>query len=67
MTPVPDWMHLFDERQRKQILWARAYDTDEFRHGDNGHNDKLIIAKMARLIDGLDAKYKSATKLGYNP
>jgi hypothetical protein len=49
-NPTDIWMEDFDPRQQKQIKWAQAYDTDEFRHGDNGHNDKLIIAKMAAKL-----------------
>ena len=57
MNEYSEWMmKQFDERQRKQILWAQMYDQDTFRHGDNGHNDKLIIAKMANYIDHLEAK-----------
>ena len=50
-----DWRKLFDERQQKQIKWASLYATPEFSHGDMGHNDKLIIAKMAQLLDQMTA------------
>ena len=57
MNEYSEWMMKhFDDRQRKQILWAQMYDQDAFRHGDNGHNDKLIIAKMSKIIDDLEAK-----------
>lgn len=56
MNPLSKWMSNFDPRQQKQINWSLAYDQDEFRHGDNGYNDKIIIAKMARLLDELEAK-----------
>lgn len=46
-----DWKQFFDERQLKQIKWSQLYAGDEFRHGDDGHNAKLIIAKMAELLD----------------
>lgn len=60
MNEFSEWMMKnFDERQRKQILWARLYDQDMFRHGDNGHNDKIIIAKMSHLIDELEARIAS--------
>lgn len=49
------WMQAFDPRQQKQIKWAQSYDTDEYRHGDNGHNDKLIIAKMAEKLRHYEA------------
>lgn len=47
-----DWRKQFDERQQRQIKWATQYATPEFSHGDDGHNSKLIIAKMAKLLDG---------------
>lgn len=65
MNPLPEWMNLFDDRQRKQINWSIAYDQDEFRHGDNGHNDKLIIAKMARIIDEMATKIVAGAEITY--
>lgn len=50
--PQPgDWLTHFDDRQRKQIEFSRLY-AREFSHGATGHNDMLIIAKMAELLDG---------------
>lgn len=50
--PEPgDWLTHFDDRQRKQIEFSRLY-AREFSHGAIGHNDMLIIAKMADLLDG---------------
>lgn len=46
-----NWRTQFDERQQKQIKWSEQYATAEFSHGDMGHNDKLIIAKMAAILD----------------
>ena len=46
------WRKNFDERQLKEIkLDTTVYDTDEYRHGTDGHNARLIIAKMAQLLD----------------
>jgi hypothetical protein len=52
--PEPvDWLTHFDDRQRKQIAFSRLYARD-FGHGATGHNDMLIIAKMAELLDGVE-------------
>lgn len=44
------WRIHFDERQRKEIAFAQLYARD-FHHGTSGHNDMMIIAKMAELLD----------------
>lgn len=44
------WLEQFDERQQKEIEFARLY-AEKFTHGTDGHNAKLIIAKMARMLD----------------
>lgn len=44
------WEQEFDERARKEITFSRLYAAD-FHHGTEGHNAKLIIAKMAELLD----------------
>jgi hypothetical protein len=47
------WLDNFDERQRKEIELCRIYAKD-FNHGTDGHNAKMIIAKMSKLLDGLE-------------
>jgi hypothetical protein len=49
------WFGHFDERQQKQIRFARLYAQD-FAHGADGHNNMLIIAKMSELLGGLTDK-----------
>lgn len=49
-TPPTDWLSNFDERQRKEIALCRLYAKD-FAHGTVGHNEKMIIAKLAELLD----------------
>lgn len=51
-NPVPptDWKKAFDERQLKEIEFCRLY-TKNFNHGTVGHNEKIIIAKLADLLD----------------
>lgn len=44
-----DWQQTFDERQRKEIEFSKIY-AEKFAHGTDGHNGKLIIAKMAQLL-----------------
>ncbi len=44
------WNAHFDERQNKEIAFSRFY-AEDFNHGTDGHNAKIIIAKMARLLD----------------
>lgn len=45
-----NWIDKFDERQQKEIESCQLYAKD-FSHGTDGHNAKLIIAKMASLLD----------------
>ena len=53
-SPAPDswWFSNFDERQQAQIRFALLY-AREFHHGANGHNDMMIIAKMADLLSAI--------------
>jgi hypothetical protein len=47
----PLWRyHFFTEREQKEIAFAQIYFRD-FNHGTDGHNAKVIIAKMAALLD----------------
>lgn len=55
--PNPQWFDEFDERQQQQIRFSRLY-AREFHHGANGHNDMMIIAKMAELLDELERQVK---------
>lgn len=45
------FMGEFDERQKSQINFSRLYAAD-YHHGADGHNNMMIIAKMADLLDG---------------
>jgi len=47
---VKDWRDNFDERQQKEIEFSVLY-LNQFEHGTDGHNAKIIIAKMASLLD----------------
>lgn len=51
---MPNWeLENFDDRQRKEIEFSRLY-AKHFAHGTDGHNAKMIIAKMARLLDATE-------------
>jgi hypothetical protein len=52
-----NWKAFFDERQLKEIYFDRLYATD-FAHGTDGHNARLIIARMAALLDEITANVK---------
>jgi len=56
MLAIQDWQLQFDERQRKEIELAVLYERD-FGHGTNGHNDLVIIAKMAKLLTAYCNQY----------
>lgn len=48
------WLNQFDERQRKEIEFCFVY-LNQFEHGTDGHNAKIIIAKMAQLLNKVEA------------
>lgn len=49
-----NWLNNFDERQQKEIEFSILY-LNQFEHGTDGHNAKVIIAKMANLLDKVQA------------
>lgn len=44
------WLNKLDERQQKEIRFAEVY-AEEFHHGTNGHNQLILIAQLAQLLD----------------
>ena len=40
------------ERDLKEIAFARLYNED-FKHGTDGHNRLIIIARLASMVDAL--------------
>ena len=48
-----NWLNNFDERQRKEIEFSILY-LNQFEHGTDGHNAKVIIAKMASILNALE-------------
>ena len=57
---LASWRQMLDERQRKAIAFAETYVRD-FNHGTVGHNDLVLIARLAELLD-VAAGLKEATK-----
>lgn len=47
-----NWRDMLDERQQKEVEFSEIYARD-YHHGTDGHNSKLIITKMAEILDGL--------------
>ena len=43
------WLEKFDKRQQDEIRFSQLY-AASFGHGTDGHNAKIIIAKMAKLL-----------------
>ena len=48
------WQTHFDNRQLKEIAYCQVYATKDFRHGTDGHNTKLIIAKLIELLETVE-------------
>ena len=46
------WTGKFTDREIKEIDFARIY-TDNFNHGTDGHNSKMVISKMANLLNAI--------------
>lgn len=44
------WMAQLDERQQKELKFARLYQKD-FGHGTDGHHRLLLIARLADMLD----------------
>lgn len=49
------WITDFDNRQQAEIRFSQEY-YKNFQHGTDGHNAKVIIAKMVTLLDKNNAK-----------
>jgi hypothetical protein len=48
------WRARLTDRQLKEVEFSLIY-QQAFNHGTDGHNSKLIIADMAKLLNGADA------------
>lgn len=48
-----NWVSLFDERQQQEIKFNCLY-AERFGHGTDGHNVRLLVARMVEVLDALD-------------
>ena len=44
------WKTHFTERELKEIEYCKVYQRD-FYHGTDGHNIRLIVAKLANILE----------------
>lgn len=58
-----NWLNNFDERQQKEIEFCVLY-LNQFEHGTDGHNAKVIIAKMAIMLSNVESiAYELASEI----
>jgi len=53
------WTDTLDDRQRKEIAFARMYEKS-FGHGTDGHSRLMLIATLARLLDQVSSELQLA-------
>ena len=53
------WQTHLTERELKEIEFCRVYQRD-FSHGTDGHNLRLIVAKLAALLDDGPVAFKAS-------
>lgn len=47
---MSNWKDDLTERELKEIVFCRLY-AERFNHGTDGHNIRLIVAKLSDLLD----------------
>ena len=52
MEHAPDWMRDLEPRELAQVYHALAYAKDYAHAGIPGHGQHMLIAKLAKLLDG---------------
>lgn len=48
-----EWQKLLDEREWAEVCFARVY-KNNFKHGTDGHNRLLLLAKLSYLLDEME-------------
>lgn len=48
-----EWVYNFDQRQRNEIAFNHVY-IENFNHGTDGHNLRVICALMADQLDAYE-------------
>lgn len=54
MNKPASWRSQLDERQLKEVELAVIY-AENFHHGTTGHNQLMLIAQMAKMLDERDS------------
>lgn len=58
------WEQLLDERQVKEVQFARLYATD-FHHGTDGHNRLILINFLSDALDRVEHSGVDIQRLFY--
>lgn len=45
-----DWTSFFNEREKAEMFFSELY-GEFFRHGTDGHNRLLLLARLIHLVD----------------
>lgn len=57
---IVDWMNVeLTERERKEIEFCQVYAT-QFQHGTDGHNIRMLVAKLVGKIYDLQHQLEEA-------
>lgn len=52
LEQLKNWRLLFTDRDQKHIAFCENY-KEHFAHGAPGHIDYMLVAGMAKFIDGI--------------
>lgn len=55
-APPPEWTDLLSERDRKTVQHATVYSDHYFEAGVPGHNQFMLIAKLAEMLNRISEK-----------
>lgn len=56
-----EWQKLLDQRQKDEVALARFY-AQGTKHGTDGHNRLMLIAKMADMLDDAENKARETAQ-----
>ncbi len=57
------WKDQLDPRQRSEVEYCRIY-AEQFAHGTDGHNMRLLISQLALLLDDAHKQLRDLKKHG---
>lgn len=52
----PEWTKELDAREWSQVLHAQAYVQNHLGAGAPGHGQFVLIAKLAKMLDGFEQR-----------